>query len=429
MWSQIVFQNKLNLNNKMATNQPTNVATNQMAQFDYVATRIHQTFDPLIAQLIARRDALLLELSQLREDHASKETTRRAAIREIEMAQQQMQELSLKVNINIPVHQEANQAYKQALERLETPIRLPCPHFQCQTLPQLESLIAELGGIVTGEVPDYSLKREPVLAAGKLGSGSKELRARGLAIDEANKLIYVADCDNSRVQIVSFEGDFIKQFGQDKLSRPWGIALTEEYIYVTDIAIHALFQFDKKSFQLVNRTGTMGHTDGQLNYPRGLCIDYSGGVFVAETNNNKVCVFSKELQFLSNLGVGQLESPTDIKLTPDCLLAVLDSSPKCVHFFSMNGHLLSSCVSLGGGPDCLVYSPYFFCIDTAGNLIISDCVRHSIKIVDRNDQLLHTVGRQGHARGELHLPLGISVSHSGTIFVVSRNDNFSIQSF
>ena len=53
----------------------------------------------------------------------------------------------------------------------------------------------------------------------EVGSGSKELNnARGLAIDEANKLIYVADCGNKRVQIVSFEGNFIKRFGQDKLS-------------------------------------------------------------------------------------------------------------------------------------------------------------------------------------------------------------------
>ena len=413
----------------MATNQPTNVATNQMAQFDYVATRIRQTFDPLIAQLIARRDALLLELSQLREDHVSKETTRMAAIREIEMAQKQMQQLNLKVNINIPVHQEANQTYKQALERLETPIRLPCPHFQCQTLPQLESLIAELGGIVTGEVPDYSLKREPVLTAGKFGSGSKELKAAGLAIDEANKLIYIADCSNKRVQIVSFEGDFIKGFGLDKLNRPYGIALTNEHIYVTDIALHALFQFHKKSFQLVNRTGTKGHTNGQLNCPNGLCIGYSGEVFVADSDNNRVCVFSKELQFLSNLSVGQLKYPQDIKLTPDCLVAVLDWSTKCVHFFSRNGHLLSSCVSQGEEPDCLVYRPSFFCIDTAGNLIISNLGRHSIKIVAGNNQLLHTVGRKGHAKGELDSPFGISVSHSGTIFVVSYNSNFCIQSF
>ena len=42
-------------------------------------------------------------------------------------------------------------------------------------------------------------------------TGSKELNyAAGLAIDEANKLIYIVDCGNKRVQIVSFEGDFIR---------------------------------------------------------------------------------------------------------------------------------------------------------------------------------------------------------------------------
>ena len=113
----------------MANNFPTIVPTNPMAQFDSVATRIHQTFDPLIAQLIARRDALLLELSQLREDYSNKETTRRAAIQEIETAQQQMQMLSLKENIGIQVHQQAADAYKQGLQELETPTRLPCPYF------------------------------------------------------------------------------------------------------------------------------------------------------------------------------------------------------------------------------------------------------------------------------------------------------------
>ena len=64
----------------MASNLPTNVQTNSMAQFDPVAAQIQQTFDPLIAQLIARRDTLLLKLSQLRQDYTNKETTRRTAI-------------------------------------------------------------------------------------------------------------------------------------------------------------------------------------------------------------------------------------------------------------------------------------------------------------------------------------------------------------
>ena len=96
------FHKLTSYNNKMATNLPPNVPLNPFAQFDAVAIKIVQTFDPLIAQLIARRDALLLELSQLREDYATKETTRKAAIRELKLTRQQLQFMSLKVNTNPP---------------------------------------------------------------------------------------------------------------------------------------------------------------------------------------------------------------------------------------------------------------------------------------------------------------------------------------
>ena len=413
----------------MATNIPTIVPTNPMAQFDSVATRIHQIFDPLIAQLIARRDALLLELFQLREDYSNKETTRRIAIQEIETAQQQMQMLSIKENIGIRVHQQAADTYKQGLQQLETPTKLPCPHFTCPTLYKLESLIAEFGEVIDWEVPDYSLKREPVLTAGKWGTGSKELKASGLAIDESNELIYVADYGNKRVQIVSFKGNFIKRFGQYKLSRPYGIAITSEHIYVTDIELHVLFQFNKNSFQLLNRTGTVGQTNGQFNTPRGLCTDYSGDVFVADCDNNRVCIFSDDLQFISKLGIGQLKYPRDVKLTPDCQVVVLDDSPECVHFYSRNGHLLSSCVSRGMGPKYLVYRPWFLCIDLAGNNIISDYGNDAIKIISKSGHLIHTIGKYGDGIGEFVCPTGISVSKFGVIFVVSENANFSIQCF
>ena len=413
----------------MATNIPTIVPTNPMAQFDSVATRIHQTFDPLIAQLIARRDALLLELSQLREDYSTKEATRRAAIQEIETAQQQMQTLSFKVNINSPIHQQSADAYKQGLQQLEIPTKLPCPHFTCPTLQKLESLINEFAEVIEWEVPDYSLKREPVITAGKYGTGLNELRARGLTIDESNEFIYLADNGNERVQIVSFKGDFIEQFVQDKLTRPWGIAITSKHIYVTDIELHALFQFQKNTFEFMNRTGTKGQTDGQFDKPTGLCTDELGDVYVADYGNNRVCIFSNDFQFKCKLGIGQLNSPKDVKLTPDCQVVVLDRSPKCVHFYSRNGHLLSSCVSRGKGTEYLVHDPWFLCMDLAGNIIISDCGTNSVKIISKHGQLMHTIGRKGNRIGELDYPTGISVSNSGIIFVVSGNADFSIQCF
>ena len=413
----------------MAANLPTNVPTNPMTQFDTVATQIYQTFDPLIAQLIGRRDALLLKLSQLRQEYTDKETTRRAAIEELERTQQQMMEMCLKVNINRPIHQQATALYKQGLKQLETPTKLPYPIFISPKLQELQSIITEFGEVREWEVPDYSPKKEPVVTAGKLGKGDNELIAAGIAIDEDNKVIFIADCYNSRVQIVSFEGQFMTRFGQDTLKKPYGITVSNEYVFITDIGLHALLQFDRNSYELVMRTGTQGSEEGQFNYPQGLCFDYNGDVLVADRHNNRVSGFSKYLIFNSNIGIGQLKGPTDIKLTPDSVVVVLDRSPKCVHFYSKNGHLLKSCISQGQGPDCLVYRPSFLCLDLAENIIISDYGNHRIKIVSQSEELIHTIGREGKRIGEFINPCGICISKSGTIFVVSDNPNYSLQCF
>ena len=413
----------------MATNLPTNVQTNPMTQFDTVATQIHQTFDPLIAQLIARRDALLLKLSQLRQEYTDKETTRRAAIEELEGTQQHMKKLSLKVNINLPIHQQAAALYKQGLKQLEIPTKLPYPILICSKLQELQSIITEFGEVRRWEVPNYSIKKEPVLTAGKYGKGENELNARGVAIDEDNQLILIADWDNSRVQIVSFDGQFMTRFGQNTLKKPWGITVGKEHVFITDKGLHALLQFDRNSYELVMRTGTQGSENGQFNYPSGLCIYHNGDVLVADNNNNRVSVLSKDLLFISNIGIGQLKGPRDVKLTPDSVVVVLDRSSKCVHFYSKNGHLLNSCTSQGQGPDCLVYQPRFFCLDLSGNIMISDLGNHRIRIFSQSEQLIQTIGREGEGIGEFMRPYGICFSKLGTIFVVSDNPNFSIQCF
>ena len=412
----------------MATNLQTNAPINPFAQFDAVATKILQTFDPLIGQLIARRDALLRKLSQLREDYATKETTRKAAIQELETTRQQLQQMSLKVNKNIPIHQKATELYQQGLEDLVTPTRLPIPLFSCPTLQTLWTLVSEFGEVSEWEVPDYSKKLNPTVTAGKKGKGVNELEATGLSIDETNELIYLADNNNSRVQVVSFEGKFVTSFGQEVFKRPCGIAVTGEDILVTDTSHHSLFLFDKKSMKLKNRNGTKGKEEGQLHNPCGLSIDTNGDVFVADCLNNRISIFSKALEFKNWFGTEQLDLPLDVKLTNECVV-VLDWSQSCINFFSRNGTLLSSCISLGGGQNCSVEYPWFFCLDPAENIIISDTDRHAIKIFSKSGQRIHTIGKEGNRKGEFINPYGICISQLGTIFVVSDNPNYSMQCF
>ena len=278
------------------------------------------------------------------------------------------------------------------------------------------------------EVPDYSKKLEPTLTAGKKGKDVNELDATGLSIDETNKLIYLADCNNSRIQVVSFEGKFVTSFGQGILNAPHGIAVTEEDILVTDIGHHFLLQFSKKDLQLKHITGTKGEEEGQLNYPHGLSIDTNGDMFVADYCNHRISKYSKELQFQTCFGFGQLRYPQDVEVTKECVV-VLDWSPNCVHFFSRNGTLLSSCISQGKEQDSLVYHPWFFCLDLAGNIIISDTDHDAIKIFSKRGQHIHTIGKKGEKIGNFIRPFGISISQLGTIFVVSLNPNYSLQCF
>ena len=177
----------------MATNEPTNLPLNNFQQFDTVFTQILQTFQTLMNQLIARRDALLHKLSQLREDYTNKETTRLEAIQELEKTRKQLEEMSFKVNKNIPIHQQATQLYQEGLNNLQTPTKLPYPFFQCQTLKTLQSAVSEFGDVTECEVPNYSLKKDPILTAGKRGKGEKELDAMGLFFDENTQQIYIAD--------------------------------------------------------------------------------------------------------------------------------------------------------------------------------------------------------------------------------------------
>ena len=416
----IIIYIKSNKATEMATDMPINESANEFARFDYVATDITNTFELLIVQLTERRDALLRELQRMKENYISKETTRRAALEELT---QQIRSLSLKVNENRDLQQQTTDLYKQRIEHLETPTQLPLSYFSCPTLSHLETQIAEFGETKDWKL-DYSLKKQPVLAVGKKGKASNELEwPRGLALDEPNQQIYIADSDK-RIQVVSFGGRFLKRFGQGILEQPHGIAVTEDNVFVTDCDINALLQFSKKDYELLRITGTRGQ--GQLHSPRGLCTDYNGDVYVAEYSNHRVSVFSKDLHFLRYLGTKQLNNPRDVKLTLNSIV-VLGLSPNCIHFFSRSGAFLRSCVTQGG--DGMVNNPVFFCLDPAGNILITDYSRNNITILSPSGQLMHMIGKRGNGRGELNDPYGVCVSQTGTISVVSSNRNFGLQSF
>ena len=111
----------------MARNESIETTVKDTAQFDRVATQILDTFEPLIRQLVARRDALLRELQDMKDDYFTKESTRKAAREEMLTTQQHLQELSMKVNENKQFHQQATDITKIVSNSLRRPLNSHCP--------------------------------------------------------------------------------------------------------------------------------------------------------------------------------------------------------------------------------------------------------------------------------------------------------------
>ena len=415
----------------MATTETTSVTTDENELFDLVTREIKETFDPLIDQLTERRDTLLKEVEDMKEKNITRETTRKAALAEVIETQQHLEGLSLKVNENKEFYKQNKERFRELIEELSVPTKLHQPFFSCPTLYQLQTLISEVGEVRECEM-DYSLEKQPVIAVGQRGKGNNELDdCGGLALDESSQLIYVADCANRRIQVVSMSEEFLNRFGQDTFQRPFGVAVKDENIFVTDIGLHVLFQFGKSDYQLMRRTDSKGEGEGQLNTPRGLCVDFNSDVCVADSWNNRVSVFSRELQFLRCIGSGQLSTPMDGKVTRNGIV-VLDEAErvtrdgtvgsKGIHFFSRSGDLLKSCAT-----HC--NTAWFFCLDTAGNILVSDRMANNVKVLSSSGQLINTMGMKGHGRGHLSAPMGICVSGTGIIIILSNNVNFALQAF
>ena len=91
--------------------------------------------------------------------------------------------------------------------------------------------------------------------------------------NEDTQQIYIADAENSRVQVMSLQvqGEFITSFGQDVLQLPWGISVNKDHIFVTDGGNSSLFKFCKNTLELLS--STKGSEELQLSGPSGLCID------------------------------------------------------------------------------------------------------------------------------------------------------------
>lgn len=114
----------------------------------------------------------------------------------------------------------------------------------------------------------------------------------GLAVDKKGN-IWVADSNNSRLQVFNKKGELVNFYLVGGLPR--GLAIDgytrEERIIAVDVFGHNVNVYDSKGQRLAT-FGERGVAEGQFNYPNGLALGYPRRIYVTDRENGRVQVWT-----------------------------------------------------------------------------------------------------------------------------------------
>lgn len=132
--------------------------------------------------------------------------------------------------------------------------------------------------------------------------------------------------------------------------------------------------------------GTLGDGRGQLNNPKGIAVDkITGEVFVADTDNDRIQVFTNNGEYLRQWG------------------------------------------SLGSN-NAQFNKPLAIAIDSTGRVLVADSQNNRVQVFNTGGVYLATIGGPGEADGQFSLPTAVTTDTANNIYVADYNHN-KIQKF
>ena len=386
------------------------------AKLEALKLEILRTFDELCRNLVAHRNNLLSRLARIKEGH-DRNVELEEAISQLRITKDTIQGTMISnwVGASLDIMKERldsdveTKVAKKVVENLEF------VEFRCFS-GKIRKAIGETDLIEL--IPEYVGRENPVIKRCRKGRGNGEFKnPRGISIDRIKNEVFIADKNNSRIQVLTTEGKYLRSFGTDHLKEPHGICVSQYGVFVTDEATKCLSRFSLAG-QFINKTGSRGTTPGCFMGITGLCYE-AGLVHVCDCNVQRIQIFDINLQFIKQFGYGEIELPLDIAIHSDTL-HILSRDQNTIYCYNRDCTYLKK-IELTGQEHQMTLA-IFFTIDKKGNFIITDQSSNEIRIFSPNGVLKHILGR-----GHLTFLTGITLDNTNNIICVcgsNGNDRF-----
>ncbi len=173
----------------------------------------------------------------------------------------------------------------------------------------------------------------------------------GLAIDDSDRL-FVSDSEMRRV-LVFDPKHIVESSISEGMASPAGLAIDNEnrFLYVADPELDQVLVYDADPpHKLLRKLGTPGKahtltTPGDFSKPTNVAVDKEGLVYVSDTLNDRIEIFDADGNFVRTFGKpgdgpGYFARPKGIAIDGDGHVWVADGVQERVQVFSPEGQLL-----------------------------------------------------------------------------------------